>query len=820
MVKICDTAYPVESEYNQYFDQYSYPLSDFQKHSIQGIIEGNHVLITAHTGSGKTLPALFAIHHFVKQGKKVIYTSPIKALSNQKYWEFTQKFPDISFGLLTGDIKTNPTADVLIMTTEILMNYLFRKDNPDTPKDFEINIETELACVVFDEVHYINDVSRGHVWEQTILMLPLHVQMILLSATIDQPEKFGQWIESPKGKEVLLCSTDKRVVPLTHYSFMTVHEGLFKLIKDDVLKQEIRNHTNKLIPIKSEKGVFQESNYHQVKKMIGLFETRQHYVKRKFAINSLMIFLKDREMLPAIVFVFSRKQVEIMAQEITTGLLEDDSKVPYTVAHECDQILRGKMSNFREYLELPEYISLVKLLEKGIGIHHSGMIPLLREIVELFISKKYIKLLIATESFAIGLDCPIKTAVFVSLTKFDGNQMRLLQPHEYNQMSGRAGRRGIDTIGNVIHCNNLFSLPTMTEYQELLCGKPQKLESKFSISYSVIFSLICVNRGSVLLETIKEFVKKSMAFGEIQSSLESLKKQIITLEENLKKKKEFLKFLKTPEEILEKYVLLKKGLEMASNKKRKEITKELSKYLDDNKYLEKDLGSFLEKEKMVEDLEKERGRLREIENHVDNQIMNTLSIMKKYGYVTDDASRVEYTELGKLASNFAEVNPLVFSQIIPNLKHFTPKQIVGLLSCFTNVKVDTDQRMAFPSLENDNLILRETVIKTKDFYNELEKEEETRNIIALDREELMYDLIDLAMEWSNCLDEISCKSFLRCLGERGISVGDFTKAILKIVTIVHEIEKACVNDVELLYKCSLIAPMILKYITTSQSLYI
>ena len=142
------------------------------------------------------------------------------------------------------------------------------------------------------------------------------------------------------------------------------------------------------------------------------------------------------------------------------------------------------------------------------------------------------------------------------------------------------------------------------------------------------------------------------------------------------------------------------------------------------------------------------------------------------------------------------------------------------IECFTNVKVDTDQRMAFPSLENDNLILRETVIKTKDFYNELEKEEETRNIIALDREELMYDLIDLAMEWSNCLDEISCKSFLRCLGERGISVGDFTKAILKIVTIVHEIEKACVNDVELLYKCSLIAPMILKYITTSQSLYI
>ena len=170
MVVICNQPYPQDSSFfNTDFEQYSFPLSDFQKYAIQGILEKQHVLVTAHTGSGKTLPAEFAIQHFAKQGKKLIYTSPIKALSNQKFHDFTQKFPEISFGLFTGDIKTNPDADVLIMTTEILMNYLFtslNSDNSDVGLQFDIDIQNDLACVVFDEVHYINDADRGQVWKR------------------------------------------------------------------------------------------------------------------------------------------------------------------------------------------------------------------------------------------------------------------------------------------------------------------------------------------------------------------------------------------------------------------------------------------------------------------------------------------------------------------------------------------------------------------------------------------------------------------------------------------------------------------------------
>ena len=189
MVKHCDSLYTHETEtYKHYFDMFPYELSDFQKYAIEGIVEKQHVLVTAHTGSGKTLPAEFAIQHFVKQGKKVIYTSPIKALSNQKFYDFQNKYPDITFGLFTGDIKTNPEADVCIMTTEILMNRLFNNDNQtSTMNDFQMDLNSELACVVFDEVHYINDADRGQNWEKTILMLPKHVQMVMLSATIDQP---------------------------------------------------------------------------------------------------------------------------------------------------------------------------------------------------------------------------------------------------------------------------------------------------------------------------------------------------------------------------------------------------------------------------------------------------------------------------------------------------------------------------------------------------------------------------------------------------------------------------------------------------------
>ena len=235
MVKIF-TCYNDNENYNDYFSYFNFPLSDFQKGAIESIVTGNHCLVTAHTGSGKTLPAEFAIEYFKKQGKKVIYTGPIKALCNQKLYDFRKKYPHISFGILTGDIKDNPEADVLIMTTEILRNTLFNKEIIEKDKNvinkspllsFEMDFQTELGAVVFDEVHYISDDDRGSVWEQSLILLPSHIQLIMLSATIDKPEIFAKWIEDLKinnnnKKEVYLCSTYHRVVPLIHYNWLSV----------------------------------------------------------------------------------------------------------------------------------------------------------------------------------------------------------------------------------------------------------------------------------------------------------------------------------------------------------------------------------------------------------------------------------------------------------------------------------------------------------------------------------------------------------------------------------------------------------------------
>ena len=235
----------------------------------KGIKTDKNVLITAHTGSGKTLPAENAINHFVSLNKKVIYCSPLKALSNEKFNDFTHKFPDITFGILTGDIKINPDADVLIMTTEILRNNLFqmKENNTETTNmtlDFEMDIKNELACVIYDEIHYINDVDRGNVWEESIMLLPETTQIVGLSATIQNPEKLCNLLHQSNKKPVYLCSNKKRVVPLIHHVYYAIPENAKKKLKDQTLKL-IENVVNKPIILKQD-NTFNNEAVHTIKK--------------------------------------------------------------------------------------------------------------------------------------------------------------------------------------------------------------------------------------------------------------------------------------------------------------------------------------------------------------------------------------------------------------------------------------------------------------------------------------------------------------------------------------------------------------------------
>jgi superfamily II RNA helicase len=836
MVKICPNTYPPtnEDKYSEYFDKYPFLLSSFQKFAIEAIVEGNHILVTAHTGSGKTLPAEFAIEYFASKGKKVIYTSPIKALSNQKFYEFTQKFPNISFGILTGDIKTNPEADVLIMTTEILMNTLYAKNRKDDITScinkntsltmFEMDFENELACVVFDEIHYINDVDRGRVWEETIMMLPQHIQMVMLSATLDSPEKFALWCETrgqcinTSTKNVYLTTTYERVVPLTHYSFITCTQGIFKILKDKQLEMEVMRTTNTLHIIQDSKGNFNDTNYQRIRKTIKLFQDKKHYVKRQHILNTVAKHMVNNNMLPAICFVLSRKALEQCAKEMTTTLLEDDSKVPYIVRKECEQIIR-KLPNYQEYLNLPEYLSMISLLEKGVAIHHAGIMPILREMVELLFAKGYIKLLFATETFAVGINMPTKTVIFTDLNKFDGTGMRPLYSHEYTQMAGRAGRRGIDTIGHVIHLTNLFKNIDQITLKTIMKGKPQTLVSKFKISYNLLLNLIDIGETD-----FTKYAKRSMVQGDIEKTMKVYYDTICKLQNDIDNLSIILDNSKIPMEIFEEYIQLKQNRISSINKKRKEIEKGIQKIQDKYKTIDKDVDIFSKYKSKIDELNKVDKLFVDTEKTLDTNVLNILKLMENDNFIqnTDDRTYILTTK-GHIATHIREIHCLVFAYLIESkmLHNFKPKELVGILSCFTNISVQEEKRNILPITNNTSV--KNIVMTIYDLYKAQENIE-IKNMIETGIDySIHFDLIDYVIKWCECENETDCKKIIQQISlEKEIFLGEFIKAILKINNITSEMEKIAelFGDIEFLSILKQVPQLTLKYVATNQSLYV
>jgi len=796
MVVICPDTYPSPSVHDESFEQYPYPISSFQKYAIAAIKENHHVLVTAHTGSGKTLPAEFAIEHWVAQKKKIIYTSPIKALSNQKYYDFTLKYPHISFGLFTGDIKANPEADVLIMTTEILMNKLFVQSD-DNQNMFQMNFE-DLAAVIFDEVHYINDPARGHVWEKCILLLPPHIQMVMLSATVENPARFAKWIETHHTKEVHICSTMKRVVPLSHYGFVTMPDHEIKKIKDKQVAEKIRKQCKSFVLLQDASGEFQPLGYKCIVDTKKTFPNVR--VKKQFALNQLAKLLKEQEMLPAIAFIFSRKQVEECATSLTVPLLEDDSKVPYTVERECHQIIR-RLSNWEEYAQLPEYIQLVNLLQKGIGIHHSGMIPVLREIVELCISKKYIKFLFATESFAIGLDCPIKTAVFVGFSKFDGEVERILHSHEYTQMAGRAGRRGIDTVGHVIHCCNLFSIPTQTEYKQMLSGKMPSLVSKFRLDYSLILNVI---RNASGVDQIIEFVKKSMWHQELETQIANQEKVV----RDAQLPEEHTSTV--PAEEIAFYI---QAQVPAGFKQTKNVMKKLQLQLAKFPTVEIESQKWLANAQRAKSLAKEETYLAYLRGYLESRIQPLLDLLTTKGWIQEHEGIFTLTKKGEFCASLKEVHGPIWSTMLERWNYtldWDVSERLCLLSGVTNVTRVPTVECPFEKAAE--------MKEEHDWFEEWEKQNDMNTGINY-AEAFHVNLMTEAMEWGACTTVEDCKGFIQTLG---ISVGDFSKAILKMAAVAKELREIDIGDrqPEWILQWTEVEMIILKYVAMNQSLYV
>ncbi|PFH60765.1 hypothetical protein XA68_10379 [Ophiocordyceps unilateralis] len=486
---------------------WSFKLDPFQSLSVASIERDESVLVSAHTSAGKTVVAEYAIAQCLKRNQRVIYTCPIKALSNQKYRDFDAIFGDV--GLMTGDVTINPTASCLVMTTEILRSMLYRGSE----------IMREVAWVVFDEIHYMRDKIRGVVWEETIIMLPDKVRYVFLSATIPNAFQFAEWIAKIHHQACHVVYTDFRPTPLQNYFYPPggkgarivvdekgiFHEQNFNQVMKEVEERKGRDPADVNAKLKG-KGKNKKTNKGGVDEGADIYKIIKMTIKKKFN--------------PVIVFNFSKRECEAMAVNVSNLDCNDDSEKALV-----RKVFNSALDTLSEQdRELPQFVHILPLLERGIGVHHSGLLPLLKETIEILFQESLIKILFATETFSIGLNMPAKTVVFTQVTKWDGIAMRPITSSEYVQMSGRAGRRGLDARGIVIMMVDDKLEPDVAKH--IVTGQQDKLNSAFYLGYNMILNLLRI-------EAISPEYMLEKCFHQFQNaaSVPALEKDLMALQQ-------------------------------------------------------------------------------------------------------------------------------------------------------------------------------------------------------------------------------------------------------------------------------------------------
>lgn len=474
--------------------RYPFPLDAFQLEAIAHLAQGQSVMVAAPTGTGKTMVAEYAIWRAQQQGQRVIYTTPLKALSNQKYRDLRVLYGDNAVGLVTGDIVERSSASIVVMTTEVYRNMLL-EESGDRTEDGEMAVPSELADVgyiIFDELHFLSDVGRGPVWEEAIICSPPHIRLVGLSATVSNAGDLADWI-SRVHRPIALVVHEERAVPLEHYYFL---DGKLHLVQDaDGNRVErfphvggearlamsqgrnrvytfsddeddeddedeggvARPHKNvgtPLVGVRSPQSPAQSASLSQsALKEDGNEDATREQRKAKRPVErktptpgEVLTALRDADMLPCLYFLPGRKVVE----EAAIGAALHRFTTP-----EEEQQIREEVAVWLEHLpredrNLRQAHALAELLPRGIAYHHAGLLPGLKVLVETLFARGYLRAVFATDTLALGINMPARAVVVGSLSKFDGQEMRLLTPNEYRQLTGRAGRRGMDVRGAAV----------------------------------------------------------------------------------------------------------------------------------------------------------------------------------------------------------------------------------------------------------------------------------------------------------------------------------------------------------------------------------
>ena len=547
--------------------QYPFTLDTFQSTAVACIERNESVLVAAHTSAGKTVVAEYAIAKSLNNKQRVVYTSPLKALSNQKFRELSEEFGSV--GLMTGDVTLNESAQCVVMTTEILRSMIYRGSD----------VLREVAWVIFDEVHYMQDRERGVVWEEVIISLPSAIRMVFLSATLPNCFQFGEWVASLHASPCHVVITDYRPTPLVHYGYPMGGSGLY-LLADSKSKFKGENFDKMRMGFPRDSAIWKDEDAEDggggdgvdgVDKkpgdavVNGQEKSKTQRPDTEKELRKLIAVLQERELYPLIVFSFSRRECEAYAQHLSGGGKGNKGKSmagKHTpIANDVDFNSAEEKAAVRSIFDaalqcldeedrrLPCVESMLPMLERGVGVHHSGLLPILKEVVELLFQENLVKCLFATETFAMGLNMPAKTVVFTKLNKWDGQETRPLSSGEYIQMSGRAGRRGKDDRGFTM----LMVDETLTKQacKDMLKGEASRLNSSFKLSYYTLLNLIR-SRSLGRKDDMEYVISKSFQQFQHEQAAPKINKEVSEM-------RELAQSMMIPEEEMEKFSAVKQS---------------------------------------------------------------------------------------------------------------------------------------------------------------------------------------------------------------------------------------------------------------------
>ncbi|MBE7704494.1 MAG: DEAD/DEAH box helicase [Cyanobacteria bacterium SIG29] len=648
--------------------KFDFEPDDFQKEAFDCINNGKSVVVCAPTGAGKTCIAEHAIHRALNEDTRLFYTTPLKALSNQKFYDFGQKYGEGNVGLLTGDTSINREAPIVVMTTEVFRNMLYNTNFGNTKDNLK-----DVKYVVLDEVHYMNDEQRGTVWEESIIYCPTNVQIIALSATVANSQQLCDWINTVHAGTQHVY-TDFRPVPLRHYYFDS-------------------SKPFDILPLLTPEGKLNRKIKPE-KKMS--FHSRQS--KKQNTVKDVVNVLHKKEMLPAIYFTFSRKKCD--------ENMEKCANINLITNEEAKQI----RTEIQEFLKEHTYLENNKNLEylyNGVASHHAGLLPAWKLLVERLFQKGLIKVVFATETLAAGINMPARTTVISAISKRTDSGHRMLTANEFLQMSGRAGRRGMDKIGYVVVVGTQFQTPD--EVADLVRSSSNPLESQFSPSYSMVLNLL----QNLELDQAKELILKSFGYFSSNDRLKPIITQQLNCEQTLAKLKsekcphglsneEFIEFNK----LKEKYIVYRKltrTLEKQAKQKGKKDTPEVLEYSAKTREMREQLQKypceicrgFKKHMKNLEIIERYEKRYKEACKNVAkqkdiywNKFLAHKDILERIGYIENGVP----TDAGVTCSMVRAENELFLSEIILKgvLDELQPYELASVICALVTEDLRSD----------------------------------------------------------------------------------------------------------------------------------